>query len=968
MTPRLFVSRTGAVVLCVFLVACGSSPDKVVTPVTGGDDFACAVPLTTVAVNVTGDASSLACIAQPTPHGGGHSVKAQNAVTDFTMNVANIMPPGNDGHISVTTPGCANDPDACGPHFDDQREMYWNSQFKDGAFTDVSGLTAEHTLDSGNGNVSVYRADFDVPVIHGDSGYAIWYGAGYVTAQDRLFLMDAALRQGSARFAAITGAGDVAVDVQRKTLRYTEAEYQSFYDNLSTLAKDALDGYVAGANAWIDRVNDPLDTAAEKPQEMVALQYDPAHVNPLDVLALGVFMTRFVAANGGDEMANVRLLQELTARHGKETARKMFRDLLWVDDKKATVTITDTEFTNISTPAALREAVLEQAMDYAETLPLELEFGPGTGHFPEPSPVQAKLPEDFEWPYPPEMLKAALDDYQSREKTNRISASYQVTVNDAASEGDSTLILSAPQLGYSYPTLFYELEVVGGGYAARGVGVPGLPVVGIGYGTRVAWALTTGESKTIDSFVVELTDDPSGEIYLHNGIETQMDCRDESIQYRGSANGVPAGPVGANTQSFRVCRTVHGPVVARSDDGQYARAVQYGMWMKEIDTIDGVLGWAQAQNFDEFYTAMSKVTWNENTMYADADGNIAYFHPGLHPWRHPSYDQRLPANGDGSQDHCDTLTFENTPHSVNPPRGFMHNWNNKPAAGWGDGPGGVASQEPGAIDGRNRIWEELLNSEVAGAVDGHGDDITGVNYDDLFDFDKRIGRIDPKTYGLLDVINSCAAVGNPCQLSVKQAEMLTELQNWDSQHYNDAIDPLAAEDAEESKDTAAATIFSAIVQSMTEELFRRGVRDDAVDTSPLAQDTSPGSGRPAGDPDDVLPFEFVQRHEARGNHPYDVGTFHKLLTRIFKPQDSSISLHYDWLDGRCNEDFLKAAFDAAQTQLEAEYGAATAVSDYKRMHSRADVCGLANPLAGPCITMPHQDRGSWIHIIEFDPN
>lgn len=909
----------------VLLTACGGSPSgsQNADDISGGDG--------NTALN------QLACLPQPIPP-SGFTVKPQNAVNDFTMNVANIMPPGNDGHISpVTSPAPNQDPDSYGANFDDQREMYWNSQFKDGAFTDVSGLTAEHDLDSGNGNVKVYRADFGVPVIHGDSGYAVWYGAGYVTAQDRLFLMDAALRQGSGDFSALTGTGDVAEDVQRRTLRYSQAEYQQFYDDLSDLAKDALDGYVAGTNAWIDRVNDPADLAAEIPMEMLALQYTPSHINALDVLALGVFMTRFVAANGGDEMANVSLLQNLTADHGKLVARQIFKDVLWVDDKKATVTVTDAEFTNISTPETLRDAVLEAAMDYAETLPPELARGDGTGHFPEPPPVQAKLPEGYEFPYPPELLRAALDEYNNREPVNRISASYQVTVNDAASEGDSTLILSAPQLGYSYPTLFYELEVVGGGYASRGVGVPGLPVVGIGYGTRVAWALTTGESKTIDSFVVELTGQES---YLHDGEEKQMDCRDEVIRYRSSANGVPAGPVGANTQNIRVCRTVHGPVVARSDDGKLARVVQYGMWMREIETVEGVLAWARAQNFDQFHDAMSKVTWNENTMYADADGNIAYYHPGLHPWRHPTYDQRLPAKGDGSQDHCDTLVFENTPHSINPNRGYMHNWNNKPAKAWGEGVGGAASQEPSAIDGRNRIWEELLTSEVSGTVDGHGDDVAGVNYQDLFDFDKRIGRIDPKSYALLPVINRCLGATNPCELSAKQQQMLTELQQWDGQHYNDAIDPLAAEDAEESKDTAAATIFSAVVDAMVDEIV---------------------SG--------VLPADFAARHNARGNHPYDVGTFHKLLVRIFKAGDSSLSLHYDdWLKGRTETEFLQAAFSAAQAQLEADYGAATAVTEYKRMHARADVCGLANPLAGPCITMPHQDRGSWIHIIEFDPN
>lgn len=911
----------------LLLSACGQSP----------------APANNVSTNNPNQVSEqlAACLPQPASS-NTYLVKPANSVTDFTMNIRTIMPPGNDGHFTALPVGCpggvgcnlpGNDPDSYGEHIDDQREMYWNHEFKEGGFTDISGLTPDHDLTLSNGDtVKIYKADFGVPVVHGDSAYAVWYGVGYVMGEDRLFLMDAALRQGTGRFAEITGTGSVADDVQRRTLRYSEAEYQQFYQQLSPLAKETLDGFVAGANAWIDRVN---TGQAPVPMEYVGLTFTPQAIKATDVLALGVYMTRFVAAAGGDEMVNVKFLQELTASVGKETARKIFKDVLWVDDKLATVTIPDQTFTNISTPEGLRDAALEQAMDFAETLPLSLASGPGTGDFPEPPPVQVKLPKDFEWPYPPAMLAEIVDRYHNRDKTDHISASYQVTANDAATAGDSTLILSAPQLGYSYPTLFYEIEVHGGGFHARGAGVPGLPVVGIGYGSRVAWALTTGESKTIDSFIVELT---GQETYLHDGEEKQMDCRDEVINYRASAQGVPVGPA-INSQDIRVCRTVHGPVVARSDDGKYARAVQYGMWMREIETVEGVLRWSQAQNWSEFHAAMQQVTWNENTMYADADGNIAYYHPGLHPWRHPAVDQRLPAKGDGSQDHCDTLSFANTPHRVNPPRGFMHNWNNKPAIGWGDGVSGDASQEPAAKDGRNRNWELLLSSEVNGEVDGHGDDSAGVSYADMFDFDKRIGRIDPKAAALRDVINRCLGDANPCGLSSKQSAMLAELQTWDGQHYNDAIDPLAAEDSEAAKDTAAATIFSAIVDGMVAELT-----------------------------EGLLPAEIVARHERRGNHPYDAGTFHKLLVRIFKPEDSSIALHYDWLEGASEQQFLAAAFSRAEAALVAEFGAEAAVTGYRRMHARSDVCSLAAPLVGPCITMPHQDRGSWIHVIEFSPN
>ena len=39
---------------------------------------------------------------------------------------------------------------------------------------------------------------------------------------------------------------------------------------------------------------------------------------------------------------------------------------------------------------------------------------------------------------------------------------------------------------------------------------------------------------------------------------------------------------------------------------------------------------------------MRQVTWNENVMAADSQGNIGYWHPGLHPLRPRGWDERLP--------------------------------------------------------------------------------------------------------------------------------------------------------------------------------------------------------------------------------------------------------------------------------------------------------------------------------------
>ena len=890
----------------------------------------------------TGPVEALACRSQPAPP-DEPTIRPAYQATGIQMQIQSIMPPGQSGHFpsaascpesggSCAAPG--QSPETYGPHMDDQRLKYWRSEYKPGAFFDTTGKAPALTFQLTSpvtDTVNVYRDDFGVPVVHAGTDYGVWYGAGYALAQDRLFLVDQAIRQGRGTSGEVLGSGSVPADVQTRVLTYSEAEYQATFDALSARARTALNAHVAGINAWIDAVNADA-SGALLPQEMVALNYTPAPISTTDILALGVLMTRLVASDGGDEMENVKALQALEAQHGKEAGRRIFTDVLWQEDKLADVTVVDREFTNVSTPLNYRDKVFTAAADYASTLPLDLATGDGTGGFQVASAARLKLPKGFKWPVEPTLLAEAIKRW--KDLPDHVSASYMMVAGPDITADGSTVLVNGPQLGYSYPTLLAELEVHGGGYDARGVTVAGAPVVGIGYGQRTVWGLTTGESSTIDSFIVEL-DPADSHRYRYKGEVRTMECRDERVDYRSASNGVPnisEPEPGANSTTVEVCRTLYGPVVARSSDGKLARSVQYAMWKREIDTVEAILDWNRVDTFPEFYAAMAKATWNENTMYADADGNIAYFHPGLHPWRHPATDQRFPIKGDGSQDHCGMLSFANTPKSINPASGYLHNWNNKPSLGWGDGTGGDANQVPSSSDGRNVNWEKVIRKELDG---------DGLTYSDLVEMDKRIGRIDERAAALLAPILAC---DGGCGLSAAEQALVTALKGWDRQHYNDAIDvtvepsgtdPTAEPDT--VRDTAGATIFHEIVQAMVDELVTG-----------------------------VLPADFIARHAGRGRHPFDVGTFHKLAAKLLDPAKSTIPPKYDWLKGRSKAAFVKAAIGVALGRMQTTYGT-TDPGQFRRIHNRDDVCALADPLVGPCMTMPHQDRGSWLKIVGFVP-
>src|SRR5439155_221033 len=258
-------------------------------------------------------------------------------------------------------------------------------------------------------------------------------------------------------------------------------------------------------------------------------------------------------------------------------------------DPKAITTIPRDEgtFSNQPEPAAGREAVFRQMAQWALTLPQTLAKGAGTGDSPPPPPCSQPrfggpaggaggLGAGEVGARPKRWRAKAVADLQrgivlalQELRAALHGGSHAYAIGPSRTRDGGTLLLSGPQLGYSYPLLLVEYEIHGAGYAARGSSVPVLPVVGIGFSDDVAWGLTTGYSKTSDSFVETICSTAqqqahacSANQYFHQNRWKDMSCRNETFHYRAAAEGVPVGPQALSTTA-EICRTVHGPVVAR---------------------------------------------------------------------------------------------------------------------------------------------------------------------------------------------------------------------------------------------------------------------------------------------------------------------------------------------------------------------------------------------------------------------
>ena len=816
------------------------------------------------------------------------------------MTIGTALPPGENGRVTAVDEARGRATGDYGPHTEDQRVLYWDGRYKDGRFQATGAPEAV-------GDARVYRDGYGTPAIYAGTSYATWYAAGYTAGQDRLFLADGVRHVAEGTYAELVGPSGVPADIQTRIVTYSDADYEAMFKALPAESQNVLKAYVDGLNAYVQHVK---TTPSELPAEYALLTTVPQDWTLKDTLASGVLLTRFVAASGGEEFREVELLRTLQKSLGAEPGLKAFDDIRWQRDQKASVTVPPEEgrfATNDPVPAAQRDAVYRKSAAYALALPPELAAGPGTGAAPAPTTPSLPAPVAAS-------MQQVIDSLNSF-RASLHGGSYMFTVSGKRTSTGAPMLVNGPQLGYTFPTELYEQEVHGGGYDARGVTVPGVPTVAIGYGTNVAWGMTTGYSKTIDSFI-ETVRRTNGKLeYLHKGAWKPADCRTEVVKYRAAQKGVPFGPP-VFSQDAEVCRTVHGPVVAYSKDGTRARSVDYAMYHRELENINGILQWDRAKNLAQFEAGVRQVTWNENVMYAGADGHIAYWHPGLYPKRSPGWDTRFPAPGTGEYDKAGFLPFEQLPHSVDPKVGYLANWNNKPAQGWADDYLDPASSRSAGKAVRVQTIQLALAAQPK---------LTPAA---LRATEFRVGTTDHRYADFQPLLAGASGT------TAAQRQAIALVRGWGGRSYGPG-----AGTSSTSYDDASVT------DGPGPTIFRRWM-DDLRDVV-LAD----------------LPHDVVVAADNRGSHVFDGTPADNLVLRNLVPVKSSLPLSRSYLHGRSVQSVVLAALDRTIASLTKDHGADPA--GWRDVHPRSTVKSLTGVI-GPSRTMPYEDRGSWVQVVAFD--
>jgi len=237
--------------------------------------------------------------------------------------------------------------------------------------------------------------------------------------------------------------------------------------------------------------------------------------------------------------------------------------------------------------------------------------------------------------------------------------------------GHHSLLLINPHTSFFFRS---ELQMVSDeGLNAYGAATWGQFFIYQGFNERAGWMHTSSGVDAIDEYL-ETVEKRDGKFFYKYGSEWRPVMQKTiAVPYRTSH--------GPEVKTFTVYRTHHGPVV-READGKW---VSFRIMQEHVKALMQSFLRTKARTYAAYLKTMDlKANSSNNTIFADADGDIAYFHGNFIPRRDTHFDWTRPVDGsDPATEWSGLLSVSESPHLLNPSSGWLYNSNNWPWSGAG---------------------------------------------------------------------------------------------------------------------------------------------------------------------------------------------------------------------------------------------------------------------------------------------
>jgi penicillin amidase len=505
------------------------------------------------------------------------------------------------------------------------------------------------TLKGLQDDITVVRDDHGIPQVYADTSHDLFFGQGYVQAQDRFFQMDFDRHLTAGTLSELFGRDALKTDMFVRTLGWRRVAEQEL-PLLSTDTRDYLQAFSDGVNAYLADHSGARLSLEYSVLQLDGVSYKPQQWTPVDSLAWLKAMAWDLGGNIDDELNRSFETAHLSDRQ----IRELYPDYPYARNQA------------IVTQGAVIDGVYEQNATRTGT----------------------RLPRR-----PPLLVRSASALHDAKSATDALSSilgrgdglgSNAWAVSGEHTASGAPILANDPHLGPTMPGNWYQMglhcTVVSPAcpFDVSGFTFAGLPGVVIGHNADIAWGFTNLNPDVQDLYLEKLT---GGNTYLYNGRKIPLVARKESfvvagedkpvtITTRATRDGPIISDVAHDYRHVGAVAPVSGHPPSRG--GGYAVALRWTA-LQPGKTADALFGIDRAIDFSELHSAVSTfVAPGQNIVYADVKGNIGYQATGQIPIRRTGQgDWPVPGWDPAYQWSDSYVPYDALPSVLNPKGGYV---------------------------------------------------------------------------------------------------------------------------------------------------------------------------------------------------------------------------------------------------------------------------------------------------------
>jgi acyl-homoserine-lactone acylase len=289
-----------------------------------------------------------------------------------------------------------------------------------------------------------------------------------------------------------------------------------------------------------------------------------------------------------------------------------------------------------------------------------------------------------------------------------------------------------------------------------------------GFNAHNGWMHTSYGGDAIDEYAETIVKKPDGLYYEYGGGLRKLKVTRIVIPVKQGS--------GQTLRQFTVYHSHHGPII-RAENGRW---IAIKLLQDPVHALSQSYLRTKTKNYTEFRKTQDlRTDTSNNTVYADADGTIAYFHGNFIPKRNTKFDFTHPVDG------SDPATEWQGPHAVadtitllNPTTGFIFNTNDWPFSAAG-------SASPKRENYPVYMWTKGENARGIHALEVL-QNIRGVTVDSLIaaGYDPHLTGFDvllPPLFAAFDALPA----DDPRRAAMQ--EPIASLRGWDKRTAADSV-------------------------------------------------------------------------------------------------------------------------------------------------------------------------------------